>query len=100
MDDGSMSGQAEIGKGGGLGAEVKPALSPAGERLILDPEAEVGREKGLSAGARSCPEGLNGMLIDVRRTAPLLLLAALESLPWPCKKCHTVHERRNVRLLL
>jgi hypothetical protein len=83
-----------MGKGGGLGAEAKPALSPAGERLILDPEAEEGREKGLSAGARSCPEGLEGMLTDVRRTAPLLLLAALESLPRPCRKvCHKVHER-------
>ncbi len=33
------------------------------------------------------------MLTDVCRTAPLLLLAALESLPWPCKACHNVHER-------
>ena len=82
-----------MGKGGGLGAEARPALSPAGERLILDPEAEEGREKGLSAGARSCPEGLEGMLTDVRRTAPLLLLAALELLPWPCRRaCHKVHE--------
>ena len=34
------------------------------------------------------------MLTDVRRTAPLLLLAALESLPRPCRKvCHKVHEQ-------